>query len=74
MPSPSRRLKCAKCGSDQLALRALTGFEDLMTLFTKKRKYLCLACKHKFRAPDRRRFPREVKPGYPSMGTPRATR
>ncbi|HWE50791.1 MAG TPA: hypothetical protein VG273_13430 [Bryobacteraceae bacterium] len=61
MPSLSRRLKCDKCGSDQLATRALTGIERVIMHFTKKRKYLCLACKHKFRAPDRRRYPRELK-------------
>jgi hypothetical protein len=62
-----------KCGSDQLATRAVTGFEKFMMFLTKKRKYMCLACKRKFRAPDRRRFPREVKPGYEPLTNPRVT-
>jgi DNA-directed RNA polymerase subunit RPC12/RpoP len=72
---PSRRLKCDKCGSDQLATRAVTGIERFIMRFTKKRKYLCLACKHKFRAHDRRRFPREPRSGSePSLSDLRIMR
>jgi hypothetical protein len=50
---------CPKCRSSFLAIRKLQGFERLMVMLTGKRKYFCRDCDHKFRAPDRRRVPRE---------------
>jgi hypothetical protein len=53
------RLSCTMCGSDQLATRSHTGLERLMVFLTRKRKYRCLICKHKFRAVDRRALARD---------------
>jgi len=55
MPYPP--LKCTECGARQLAVRKRSGLEMVMVLLTGKRKYICLNCKHGFRAVDRRRFP-----------------
>jgi hypothetical protein len=52
MPNPLP--KCGQCGATQLAVRKRAGFEVLMVLLTGKRKYICLNCKHGFRALDRR--------------------
>jgi DNA-directed RNA polymerase subunit RPC12/RpoP len=52
-------LLCPGCGSDRLEIRQRTGFERMMAHFTPKRKYRCLICRHRFRALDRRRWPRE---------------
>ena len=60
----SEALTCKMCGSDRLNLRQRTGFEKIMLLFTSKRKYQCLICKHTFRALDRRRVSREVGAAY----------
>jgi hypothetical protein len=57
MPNPP--LKCTHCSAVTLAVRKRSGFELVMILLTGKRKYVCLNCKHAFRAVDRRRFPRE---------------
>ena len=53
---------CPKCRSSSLKIRRLVGFERIIALITEKRKYLCLACSHRFRAPDRRQHPRKVHP------------
>ena len=42
-------------------IRQKTGFERLVSFWTGMRLYLCRDCMHKFRAPDRRRFPRDKK-------------
>jgi hypothetical protein len=42
-------------------IRQITGWERLMVFFTGLRLYRCRDCWHGFRAPDRRRFPREKK-------------
>jgi len=57
---PNSRLKCEKCRAVQLAVRKREGFELLMVLLTGKRKYVCLSCKHAFRAVDRRLLDREA--------------
>lgn len=51
------------CRSEELMIRQKTGIERLLILWTGMRLYLCRECMHKFRAPDRRRFPRESKQG-----------
>ena len=51
-------MKCPKCRSEYLVIRQRTGWERIVLHFTKKRKYHCVQCGEKFRAPDRRRFPR----------------
>jgi hypothetical protein len=40
-------------------IRQNTGFERVRKLFTGLRQYICRDCETKFRAPDRRRVPRE---------------
>ena len=42
-------------------IRQKTGWERLMVFWTGLRLFRCPDCLHKFRAPDRRRFPRERK-------------
>ncbi len=42
-------------------IRHKTGFERLRIFWTGMRLYLCRDCMHKFRAPDRRHFPRDKK-------------
>jgi len=44
-------------------IRQKTGWERLMVFLTGQRLFLCRICLHNFRAPDRRRFPRERKEG-----------
>jgi hypothetical protein len=50
---------CPKCYHDHLLIRRRNGFERVMIFLTSKRKYVCMSCAHAFRAPDRRRVPRE---------------
>ena len=50
---------CPKCFSDHLRIRRASGWERVMVYLTEKRKYVCMSCFKVFRAPDRRRFPRE---------------
>jgi len=52
-------MECPKCSSNQLMIRHKTGWERLMVFRTGLRLFWCQDCLHKFRAPDRRRFPRE---------------
>ncbi len=51
-------MKCPKCRSEYLVIRQKTGIEWVLLHFKKLRKYHCVQCGHKFRAKDRRRFPR----------------
>ena len=51
------------CFGDDLMIKSLSGFERICFLFTGKRKYKCRACGFAFRAPDRRRVPRELPMG-----------
>ena len=51
------------CFGDDLMIKALSGIERIVVFWTGKRKYKCRACGFTFRAPDRRRFPREVPAG-----------
>jgi transcriptional regulator NrdR family protein len=48
-------MKCPQCRSEYLVIRQRTGAEWIILQFTKKRKYHCVQCGHKFRAPDRRK-------------------
>ncbi len=41
-------------------IRINTGFERLLSFLTGLREYRCRECDQKFRAPDRRRQPRET--------------
>lgn len=50
---------CPKCYNDHLLIRRKNGLERVMIFLTSKRKYVCMTCAHVFRAPDRRRVPRE---------------
>ena len=52
---------CPACQSDFLMIKKLEGFERLVVLLTEKRKYKCRDCDTNFRAPDRRRVPRETQ-------------
>ena len=52
-------MMCPKCRSTILRIRRITGIERILTVLTSKRKYLCPACGCEFRAPDRRKVPRE---------------
>ena len=45
---------CPGCGSTHLKIKQAKGFERIVILWTKKRKYLCKDCYHSFRATDRR--------------------
>ena len=54
-------MECPRCGSTVLMIRQKTGLERLRIFWTGLRLYLCRDCMYKFRAPDRRRFPREKK-------------
>jgi DNA-directed RNA polymerase subunit RPC12/RpoP len=51
-------MKCPQCRSEYLVIRQRTGIEWIVLHFTKNRKYHCVQCGHKFRAPDRRKSPR----------------
>lgn len=42
-------------------IRQKTGLERIRCFFTGLRLYRCMECDVKFRAPDRRRFPRDEK-------------
>jgi hypothetical protein len=55
-------MPCPVCGSSKLKLREATGLERLILLFISKRKYRCRECNLAFRAPDRRRTPRDKVP------------
>jgi len=57
---PGKTLTCKMCGSDRLSIRQRNGLERIALLFTNKRKYRCLICKHTFRAIDRRAQPRDA--------------
>jgi len=50
---------CPRCRSDFLMIKKLEGVERFVVYITAKRKYRCRDCNHIFRAPDRRRKPRE---------------
>lgn len=52
-------MECPKCRSTLLMIRQKTGVERIRCFFTGLRLYRCLECDAKFRAADRRRFPRE---------------
>jgi hypothetical protein len=45
---------CPRCQSTSLTIRRLAGLEKILAFVTGKRKFLCNACAHPFRAPDRR--------------------
>ena len=45
---------CVKCFSTRLRIKKLHGFERLMFLLTRQRKYVCCDCLARFRQPDRR--------------------
>jgi hypothetical protein len=50
---------CPKCGSTNLRIKRFTTCERVVVLFIRRRKYYCVDCEVKFRAPDRRMFDRE---------------
>lgn len=52
-------MECPKCRSAELMIRQKTGFERLRVALTGLRDYRCCYCDTKFRAPDRRRKPRQ---------------
>lgn len=54
---------CPKCGSSFLLIKHKTMYERFLIAMTGKRKYCCQDCGIYFRAPDRRRLPREVPTG-----------
>jgi DNA-directed RNA polymerase subunit RPC12/RpoP len=56
-------MQCPKCRSRVLMIRQKVGVERLMNLLTGLRKYRCVECGTFFRAPDRRRTPREEPAG-----------
>jgi hypothetical protein len=41
-------------------IRHNTGFERLLVFLTGLREYRCRDCDQRFRAPDRRQYPREL--------------
>jgi len=47
-------MTCPNCKSDEMKIKAASGFERIMILLTGKRRYRCRSCEHSFRAPDRR--------------------
>jgi hypothetical protein len=51
---------CPFCRSDKLRIKHAVGMEMIILLFTSKRKYRCCDCNFGFRAPDRRRVPRQT--------------
>jgi hypothetical protein len=55
---------CPKCRSVKLKIKPAKGCERILVLFTGKRKFLCVDCGLDFRAPDRRRVPREIRDGH----------
>jgi len=52
-------MQCPKCRSEYLMIKQKTGLERIRGFFTGLRTYRCRDCDLKFRAPDRRRIPRE---------------
>jgi len=50
---------CPACSSKQLMIKLPKGIETIMIYLTGKRKFVCMSCSNKFRAPDRRRVPRD---------------
>lgn len=54
-------MECPYCRSNQLMIRQNTGLEWLRSAFTGLRQYRCRDCDTKFRAPDRRKTPRQEK-------------
>lgn len=52
---------CPKCSSHFLMIKKDKGFERLLILLTGLREYVCRDCDQRFRAPDRRRVPRDSK-------------
>jgi hypothetical protein len=61
--SAHRNYHLNHCFDDDLMIKALSGIERICSFWTGKRKYKCRACGFSFRAPDRRRTPREVPAG-----------
>jgi DNA-directed RNA polymerase subunit RPC12/RpoP len=54
-------MECPRCRSNLLMIRQKTGLERVRSFLTGMREYRCRDCDHKFRAPDRRRVPRDEK-------------
>jgi hypothetical protein len=52
---------CLRYHSTRLKIKKSAGIERILMLLTGKRKYFCLDCTCKFRAPDRRLTPREAE-------------
>jgi DNA-directed RNA polymerase subunit RPC12/RpoP len=65
-------MECPKCRSTVLMIRRKTGLERLRCFFTGLRSYRCRDCDQKFRAPDRRRAPRDEEAYRPSEARTRA--
>jgi tRNA(Ile2) C34 agmatinyltransferase TiaS len=53
-------MECPKCRSTLLMIRQKKGLERLRCFFTGERQFRCRDCDEKFRAPDRRRVPRDL--------------
>jgi hypothetical protein len=51
---------CPNCRSMSLGIKPQAGFESFIILVTATRKYFCRDCGTSFRAPDRRKTPREA--------------
>ena len=62
-------MECPKCRSTLLMIRHKTGLERLRVFFSGLREYRCRDCDHRFRAPDRRKTPRENS-AYADKPTP----
>jgi hypothetical protein len=52
---------CPKCFSHSLGIKHQRGWERLLVMLTATRRYFCRDCGAKFRAPDRRKQPRETE-------------
>lgn len=64
-------MECPKCRSTLLMIRHKTGLERLRIFFTGLREYRCRDCDQRFRAPDRRKAPRE-NPAYADKAVARS--
>jgi uncharacterized protein with PIN domain len=67
-------MRCPKCYSKLLDIRQPTGLEPIMMFLTQKRKFRCRQCGSVFRAPDRRRVPREISEAYNAVRSAGALR
>lgn len=57
-------MTCPRCASDHLSIRKLYLIERAIVFLTGLRRYRCRVCDYGFRAPDRRRTPRENQGTY----------